>query len=87
MDNSYEVPELVSVNNKRFNWYTKEFEDITDDSPIGIAYLGETDNYRYNDKYDNSANWYMPDVKYSVSTTTHQGAIRTALHRAGKEVK
>lgn len=52
MDNSYEVPELVSVNNKRFNWYTKEFEDITDDSPIGIAYLGETDNYRYNDKYD-----------------------------------
>lgn len=31
--------------------------------------------------------WYMPDKKYSVSTTSHQHAFRMAIHFSGKEVK
>lgn len=30
--------------------------------------------------------WYMPNTRYTVTTTNHQNAIRMALHYAGKLV-
>lgn len=52
------------------------------DNDVYVLYSYQTPMAWYNGDI-----WVIPDEKYSVSTTTHQGAFRTAIHRSGKEVK
>lgn len=64
-----------------FETYNKFISDIGDEEVYCLFSYHTVMAWYVNGK------WYMPDEKYSSSTTTHQGAFRYAIHMSGKEVK